>query len=175
MRKEYFFVKPSRFARMGEINIDGDFEYVQFNDFKVNEPRENYIFFEVRYEYYENKKVYSSVAKEVVTGKPFKLEVRDRTSLRTGKPVPTAVLTNEELGLYSNVMGINRIECEKLSQLSAIFRHFQENPEDKEKYCMQLREMFEEAQSYKIEYDQLVDGPSRRLTSDLRRAYRRAK
>ena len=33
MNKAYFFVKPSSFVRLGDINIDGEFEYVNCKDF----------------------------------------------------------------------------------------------------------------------------------------------
>ncbi len=174
MRKEYFFVSPSNFARMGEINIDGDFDYVQFTDFKVEEPRENYLFFEVRYEYYENKRVFSPVAREVITGRRFDLKVQERKNRRTGEVDTTAVLSSEELGLYSRIMNVADIE-RKPSRLSGIFCHFQDHPEDKENYCWQLKEMFEEAQSYKQAYDSSIDGPSKQLTSQMKRTYRRTK
>ncbi len=174
MRKEYFFISPSNFARIGEINIDGDFDYVQFEDFKVKEPKENYLFFEVRYEFYKDKKVYSPVAREVITGRKFDLKVRDRVNRRTGNVDMTAVLSSEELGLYSRIMNVAEIE-RKPSRLSGIFYHFQDHPEDKEDYCFQLKEMFEEAEAFKRVYDNSIDGPSRHLTSQMKRTYRRTR
>ncbi len=174
MRKDYFFVNPSNFARIGEISIDGDYDYVQFKDFNVDEPRVNYLFFEVKYTLSEDKKIYSPVAREVITGKKFDLEVQDRRNRSTGNIETTVILVSEELGLYSKTMNINDVES-KPSRLSGIFYHFRNNPDEKKDYCWQLKYMFEEARTYKHLYDNSVDGPNRYLTGEMKRTYKKTK
>jgi hypothetical protein len=174
MSKCYFFVQPSNFSRIGEIDIDGDFDYVPCKDFETDEPKENFLIFESAYTDYEDGRVYSRTCKEVITGERFGLDVKSRFNRKTGKNDVTAIISSDNVGLYSRIMPVNSIE-DKPSRVSGLFFHFIDNPDHKESYCKQLKDMFEEASSYKYVYDHSVNGPSHYLRSQMRRTYKKAK
>ena len=169
MNKEYFFVKPSSFYRLGNINIDGDFEKKQCEDFKVKNPKENFIIFEVSYDKVKDVKVFSDFATEVITGKRFNLGFK-----RTEEEKLKVWLCNNELGLRSSALALESVE-ELPRRVSGLFFHLQDNPKEKENYCRELREMFETAKAFKTIYDRNVGGPSRYLATQMKRTYRRAK
>ena len=171
MNKGYFLVKPSSFSRIGEINIDGEYEYVQCEDFNVTDPKENYLIFEVRYEENDGVRYYYEVCKELITRARFNLNIENRRKRKSSEEVLTAVLTSENIGLYSKVLPLESIEV-KSSRVSGLIKHFIDNPEEKEQYCHWLKKMIEEANSYQKEYDDTIDGPSRRLRNQMRSAYR---
>ena len=172
--KTYFFVKPSNFSRIGEIDIDGNFEYVDYEDFETDEPKENFLIFEAGYTDFEDGRVYSKTCKELITGERFCLDIKSRLNRRTGKNDVTAIISSENIGLYSKIMSVESIE-DRPSRVSGLFYHFIDNPENKESYCRQLKNMFDEASSYKYVYDHSVNGPSHYLRSQMKKTYRRTK
>lgn len=174
MNKGYFFVKPSQFVRLGDIDIDGNFEYCECEDFDVEESKENYLIFEVKYDETENGKEYARVCREKITGEVFDLDIESKVSKRTGTKVSTVILSSENLGLFSKIMPVSSIE-DKPSRVSGLFYHFLDNPENRINYCKNLRNMFEEAKAYKYIYDHSIDGPSRYLSNQMKKSYRKSR
>ena len=173
MKKGYLFVRPCAFSRLGDIYIDGEYGCVRCDDFNVIDPKENFLIFEVRFDECEDGRFYLKYCKEKVTGEPFIIQVQDRYSKRAQKKLPTAIIYSERLGLTSDIMALEDIE-DKSSRVSGLFYHFVENPENKEVYCNELKSMIELARRKKWIYDHSVDGPSRLLSREMRRTYRRS-
>lgn len=174
--KEYIFIKPSKFTRYGSIDIDGNFSKIQCNDFSVSNPRENNLIFEVCY--YEDidtgLKEYDPVCKELITGKLFDFDVRNVSDHNTGNTVQCVKISSEDLGLYSRLMSIDSLVVEP-RRVSGLFNHFESNPGEKVNYCRNLRNMIEEAKSYKCKYDKISNGPDRKLKGVMKKAFRKSK
>ncbi len=174
MSKGYFFVKPSSFFRLGDIDIDGNFEYVPCQDFDVEEPRENFLIFEVEYYDNESGRDYYIVCREKVTGEKFTLDVRNRTNRKTRQIEPTIVLESSHLGLYSRVLPLDSIE-DQPSRVSGLWYHFADDDEARIHYCAEMRRMFETARGKKWVYDHSVNGPTRFLNNGMRRTYKKTR
>ena len=174
MNKAYFFVKPSSFVRLGDINIDGEFEYVNCKDFEVNNPKENYMIFEVRYVDYVDGREYETTCRELVSRRRFNVDVETRINHKTNERKTTVILGSDEIGLYSDVLPLEDILV-RPSRAAGLLDHFQSKPSNKRNYCKCLKEMVEEAEAFKHIYDTSIDGPSRYLVSQMKKSYKKTR
>ena len=172
MSTEYFFVKPSCFSRLGNIDIDGNMDYVKCEDFKVKDEHENFILLEVRYDEFNGEKLYPSYAKEIITGKKFDMHFYDKKGAKTNEDYKTVIITNESLGLYSTELLLDDIERKPI-KVSGLFYYLIDNEEEKVNYCKCLKEMFEEAAAHKYISDHTIDGPSTYLKNQIKKIYRK--
>ena len=173
MEKTYFLVKPSEFIRLGNIDIDGEVEEIQCEDFNVETEKENVMIFEVCYDdyYCSGLRDFAPYAKEFVSGKKFKLEVFQQR----GKGPRCINLCSEELGLYMHrAIPIEEVEVNPI-KVSGLLMYLQKNPDERAQYYYELREMLETAKAFKNIYDNSVYGPSRYVTKETRRSYKKTK
>ena len=174
LEKTYFFIKPSEFKRLGNIDIDGNVEEIQCPDFHMPNEKENVLVFEAYYDdyYRSGLRDFEPYVKLFGTKKKFKLEIFKPR----GKNQPRCLnIYSEELGLYmERSIPIHEVEKTGL-QASGLLMYIQENEEDKLRYAYEIREMLETAQAFKHIYDNCVCGPSNYIKSSANKAYKRAK
>lgn len=176
MEKGYFIIKPSDFSRLGRVDINGNYKKVNCKDFNVSNPSMNYLVFEYGYTDRLGERTYSKTAREVITGRIFKLLVstNKRISCPGEKKVDYAItMQNNELGLFTNgPLKASNIECKK-SKAAGLLSYIGEDKMRSQQYCSELKEMVEEASAYKYMYNHTVNGPSRYLTSSIKKEYKR--
>ncbi len=173
MYKGYFLVKPSDFIRYGDVDLNGNYDYTPCKDFQVEEPRENYLVFEVKYFEFEDGEIeYAKTCREVITGEKFAIKVNKKKGKNKSSKNNTIALISERVGLFTKPLLASSIDVIP-SRVSGLFNYWIDNPEHKVNYCTQLKNMFEEAESYKYDYDHSVYGPSSELTRQMRRTYRK--
>lgn len=173
MDKTYFLVKPSEFIRLGDIDWDGQVEEVKCNNFEVAHDRENVMIFEACYDdyYASGYRDFAPYAKEFVSGKKFALDI----SQQNPKAPLSINLSSEELGLYMNrAVPMEEVEVDPL-KVSGLLMYLQKHQDERDKYYYELREMFETAHAFKKIYDDSLYGPSKYVTKETRRSYKRSR
>ena len=156
MKNVYYFIKPSEFERLDDIDIDGNVAYEVCSDFEgLSDDKENTLIFVGRVSSSDRVPRYVT---ELVSGERF-----DVTLLKNKKDpnITNLSLSSDTLGLYMRRgLPINLVRHEGIEATGLIYSIT--DVEEKEKaYCGQIKAMFDEASSYKYSYDEAVKGPSK--------------
>ena len=132
-QNDYLMMKPSDFWRLDQVDIDGNYPHVEFEDFDVD-PNFNCLVVEVL----DNK------AKELLTGEMFQVYVDAYTD--------GIQLRSNNIGMYSKIKSMK--ECTiKPSKASGIIYHLRDDAELLRSYADQLNEMMDVSSYYKDLYD----------------------
>ena len=169
MKKAYFMVRPSDFLIYGGVDKEGNTTYQNSKDFEVEDSGEDFVIFEAYYEEGNNGRRYSNQVREMITNRPFELQVIKAHS----KEGDSLLINSEKYGLFQKrALKISEAEVKPI-RVSGLLNYFTKNEEASKQYYHELGEFFENARAYKYIYDHSIGGPSDYLVRNVRRDYKR--
>ena len=162
--EKYFIVRPSDFWRYGPVDLNGDYEHVDIEDFDLD-PRFNCLMFKVPFTALKNGMIVpGSEATEITTGSKFEVSFFRNSNMEyDGK------IKSNKRGLYSKRLSLKDVLC-KSSKISGMVNYLRDDEDLLYLYKEELEDMYEYGRYFKQEHDETVNGPSKSSVRGLKRA-----
>ena len=170
----YFLIKPSNFSRLGEVNIDGEYEEVINTDFSISSDANinsklNYLIFEVPCKEKGKDILLGKKATEIFTGNKFDIEYYESNE----KNGLEAALNCDDIGLFMvDALNVDDMIVEG-AKVSGMLKYMKEHEAEYKNYCVSLNQMIEASTFHNDQYNETVLGPSRSTKRELRKGFYR--